>query len=180
LQKEQGLLSSIADGCNTSSELLSKTARRQLSLCTQPYRFWACPTSRQDNGVTDASFPCCLKSNKVVEIDERPDEAHLAICIASDNANHQMSSVWFHPGRIFAPAEMEARLNETLTQSKHRKPGVSGWTIACAPHALRLSPERPGRTRWRTQGSAGQTVEAVAQKKKRLHVEWFSMLSLEK
>ena len=29
LQKEQGLLSSIADGCNTSSELLSKTAYRK-------------------------------------------------------------------------------------------------------------------------------------------------------
>ena len=52
----------------------------------------------------------------------------MAVCIASDNANHQMSSVWFHPGRIFAPAEMEARLNQTLTQSKHRKPRVSGWT----------------------------------------------------
>ena len=31
--------------------------RHQLSLYTQPYRFWACPTSRQDNGVTDASCP---------------------------------------------------------------------------------------------------------------------------
>ena len=29
--------------------------RHQLSLYTQPYRFWACPTSSQDSGVTDAS-----------------------------------------------------------------------------------------------------------------------------
>ena len=31
--------------------------RHQLSLYRQPYRFWSCPTSSQDNGVTNASCP---------------------------------------------------------------------------------------------------------------------------
>ena len=107
----------------------------------------------------------------------RPNEAHLAIAVASDNldnfkrqqllgdlnfqanvqrqksflplhiglkvkitkkllppeivqivAGNRHGIVWFHRGPFFVPTEMEARLNQTLTQSKHRKPGVSGWT----------------------------------------------------
>ena len=43
-------------------------------------------------------------------------------------AGNRHGIVWFHRGPFFVPTEMEARLNQTLTQSKHRKPGVSGWT----------------------------------------------------
>ena len=51
--------------------------RRQLSLCTQPYRFWACPTSRQDNGVTDASKGPLLPEVKQIRRNRCQDQTRL-------------------------------------------------------------------------------------------------------
>ena len=58
--------------------------------------------------------------------------------------------------------------------SSHRRWELTGkqlrwnwwWTdLELFPHARQLSPKRPGRTRSRSQGSTGQTVEAVAKQK---------------
>ena len=117
-------------------------------------------------------------------------------------ANNRHGNVWFHRGLLFVQREIEAPLNQTLTQSKHRKPRVSGWTAQpqtlgtdsqgtqMAQLILKIRCEnclcvtRTSALTWATRpnpladpGLRRADRRGCCKKKDWLHVDWVSMLS---